>query len=240
MKKLNLKTGLVLAILLTFTNSCKEDFLSITPNGSLDAQVLANAKGVDALLIGTYSMLDGVASNGFGWEAASSNWLFGSIRGLEANKGSDAGDQTDMNPIQTFTETATNGFLNVKWRSVYDGIARANSVLTVLKTAESMGTVTTAEAESFRNQARTLRGYFHFEAWRMWARADGSGIPYVDENTQQSTITNKSDVRDQILSDLEAGTTLPENMIQIGRFNATVARVLYAKALMQMKKDYSC
>jgi len=239
MKKVNLKIGLVFAVLLAFTNSCKEEFLKVTPNGSLDAQVLATAKGVDALIISSYSMLDGIASNGFGWEAASSNWVYGSIRGLEANKGTDSGDQPDINPIQTYAEASTNPYLNVKWRSVYDGVARTNSALLVLATAEANGAVTSAEAESFRKQALALRGYYHFEAWRLWAKADGSGIPYVDENTDQKTLTNDSDVRDKILADLLAGTTLPDNMGQIGRFNGTVVKVLYAKALMQMKKDFA-
>jgi len=239
MKKVNLRIGVVFAILLVFTNSCKEDFLTITPNGTLDAQVLGTAKGVDALLISSYSMLDGIASNGFGWEAASSNWVYGSIRGLEANKGTDAGDQPDINPIQTYAEAATNPYLNVKWRSIYDGIARTNATLLVLATAEKNGAVTDAEAESFRKQALALRGYYHSEAWRLWAKADGSGIPYVDETTDQKTLTNDSDVRDKILADLLAGTTLPDNMTQIGRFNGTVVKVLYAKALMQMKKDYA-
>jgi hypothetical protein len=239
MKKINLKIGLVLAILIGFTNSCKEDFLNITPNGALDAQVLGTASGVDALLISAYSLLDGVASNGFGWEAASSNWVYGSIRGLEANKGTDAGDQPDINPIQSYAEAATNPYLNVKWRSVYDGIARTNSALVVLATAVANGTVTAAQADSFTKQARTLRGYYHFEAFRIWGKTDGSGIPYVDETTDQATLSNDSDVRDFILADLQAGTTLPDDMGQIGRFNGTVAKVLYAKALMQLKKDYT-
>lgn len=239
MKKINLKVGLVLAILVGFTNSCKEDFLNITPKGALDAQVLGTASGVDALLISAYSMLDGIASNGFGWEAASSNWVYGSIRGLEANKGTDSGDQPDINPIQTYSEAATNPYLNVKWRSVYDGVARANSALLVLATAVANGTVTAAQAESFEKQARALRGYYHFEGFRIFGKADGSGIPYVDENTDQATLTNDADVRDLILADLEAGTTLPDDMGQIGRFNGTVAKVLYAKALMQLKKDYA-
>lgn len=211
----------------------------MTPNGSLDAQVLATSSGVDALLISTYSMLDGVASNGFGWEAASSNWVYGSIRGLEANKGTDSGDQPDINPMQTYSEAATNPYLNIKWRSVYDGIARANSVLAVLATAEANGTVTPAEADSFRKQARVLRGYFHLEAYRMWAKSDGTGIPYVDETTDVKAVTNDVDVRDAILADLNEGRTLADNMGQVGRFNKTVSDVLFAKALMQMKKDYA-
>lgn len=213
--------------------------MNVTPNGSLDAQVLATAEGVDALLISAYSMVDGVASNGFGWEAASSNWVYGSIRGLEANKGTDAGDQPDINPIQTYAESATNPYLNIKWRSVYDGVSRCNSVLQVLETAVANGTVSAAQETSFRKQARVLRGLYHFEAWRMWAKADGTGIPYVDETTDPVLVTNDADVRDLILADLQEGTTLDENMGQIGRFNSTVSKVLYAKALMQMKKDYA-
>ena len=135
MKKINLKIGLVLALLIGFTNSCKDDFLDVTPNGSLDESVLATAAGVDALLISTYSMLDGVASNGFGWEAASSNWVYGDIRGMVGNKGTDAGDQPAINPLQGFSEDATNPYLNVKWRAVYESVSRCNSVITITKEA---------------------------------------------------------------------------------------------------------
>lgn len=234
MKKFNLKVGLLIGLLLAFTNSCNEDFLTVKPNGSLDATVLANYEGVDGLLIGAYSMLDGVSGNGFGWESASSNWVFGSIRGMEANKGTDAGDQPDINPLQTFSEAATNPYLNIKWRSVYDGIARANGALVNLALAEKAGTVTVAQADLLRNQGRALRGVYHLEAWRMW-----NMIPYLDETADPKAVTNTTDVTASIIADLDAGTNLPINMTQIGRFNATVAKVLKAKAMMQLKKDYA-
>ncbi len=234
MKKFNLKVGLTIGLLMAFTNSCKEDFLTVKPNGALSAAVLATYDGVDGLLIGAYSMIDGVSSVGFGWEAASSNWVFGSIRGMEANKGTDSGDQPDINPIQTFSEAATNPYLNVKWRSVYDGISRANAALVTLAIAEKAGTVTPAQADLLRNQAKALRGVYHLEAWRMW-----NMIPYLDENTDPKTVVNTADVTASIIADLDAGTNLPINMTQIGRFNSTVAKVFKAKALMQMKKDYA-
>lgn len=224
----------LLALLFALPFSCKDEYLDITPNGSLDANVLATKEGVNTLLIGAYSMIDGVSSTSFGWEAASSNWLFGSVRGLEANKGSDAGDQSDINTVQNFTETSTNSFIRVKWGSIYEGISRCNNVLKVLLLAEEKGTVSTEEADSFRRQARTLRGMYHLEAWRMWKK-----IPYVDENTDLSTITNQQDVRAQIIADLEAGLGLDYNMGQVGRFNRTVAKVLLAKALMQMNQDFA-
>ncbi len=239
MRKFNIRIGgFALGLLLVLSNSCSEDFLKVTPNGSLDAQVLASKDGVNSLLIGAYAMVDGVSGNGFGWEAASSNWVFGSIRGLEANKGTDAGDQPDINPIQGYAETSTNPYLAVKWGSVYDAIARVNQVLTVLAVAEANGAVTTDEATSFRNQARTLRGFYHFEAWRMWQK-----IPYVDENTDLEAATNadteQAAVITKIIDDLTAGTALPNNMGQVGRFNGTVAKVLLAKAQMQMNKDFA-
>jgi hypothetical protein len=107
-------------------------------------------------------------------------------------------------------------------------------MLKVLAIAVEKGTVTTDEADSFTRQARTLRGFYHLEGWRMWEK-----IPYVDENTDLTTVTNQEDVTDKILADLEAGISLPNNMEQVGRFNGTVARVLLAKALMQMKHDYA-
>src|SRR6056300_2080992 len=103
---------LILSLVLALPFSCTEDFLEVTPNGSLDQSILATGEGVNSLLIGCYALLDGTSDNIAGWEAASSNWVFGSIRGMVANKGSDAGDQPDINPLQTFTETATNPYLN--------------------------------------------------------------------------------------------------------------------------------
>jgi starch-binding outer membrane protein, SusD/RagB family len=234
MKKIKLVSVLTIVLGMGLTNSCKEEFFDITPNGALDESVLATPEGIDGLLIGAYAMVDGVASNGFGWEAASSNWVYGSIRGLEANKGTDAGDQPDINPIQTYSENAANPYLNVKWRSVYEGIGRANAAIRVANKAVAAGTITQEEADWYIKQAKALRGYYHFEGWRMWEE-----IPYIDESTDLRAVTNDPDVRPMIIADLQAGSTLPDNMGQIGRFNGTVAKVLLAKALMQMNKDYA-
>lgn len=207
---------------------CKEEFLQKPPKGSLDAITLATADGIDGLLIGAYSMLDGTAAMGFGWQAASSNWVFGAIRGMTGNKGTDSGDQPDINPIQTFSETATNPYLDVKWRSVYEAISRCNGIILTTQTALDLGNIDQAQADLFIQQARALRGWFHFEAWRMW-----SMVPYVDETTDQSTLTNTDNIIGNIIDDLTEGTKLPDNMGQIGRFNGTVARALLAKVYMQ-------
>jgi len=228
-----------LLMLLVFLASCSRDFLEVYPKNMLDNQVLATEKGIDALLIGAYSMLDGV-SDPFGWETASSNWVYGDIRGLIANKGTDAGDSgNDINFIQTFSETAYGPYsgtswLNLKWKEEYEAISRCNNVIEVTNLALKKGTISQEKVELFLKQARALRGWFHFEAWRLWQK-----IPYVDENTDQNTLTNKTDIRDKIIADLQEGISLPDNMGQIGRFNGTVAKILLAKAKMQMFHDYT-
>ena len=240
MKRIKILSVIVVIAGLMLTNSCTESFLEITPNGSLDKTVLATKDGVNGLLISAYSMVDGVASNGFGWESASSGWVFGSIRGMDANKGTDSGDQPDINPLQTFSETATNPYLNVKWRACYEGISRCNATIVTAMAAEEEGTISAEEAQSFIQQARVLRGLYHFEAWRLWVnRSTNTGIPYVDEEAIQAELTNTEDVREKIIADITEGTKLPNNMGQVGRFNKTVSQMLLAKALMQMKGDYS-
>jgi len=218
---------------LGIVGACKEDFLNITPSGALDASVLGNEKGIDGLLIGAYSLLDGVSWN-FGWSSAASNWVFGDIRGMIANKGTDSGDQPDINAIQSFSENASNPYLNDKWREVYEAISRCNNVVSFATKALADGKITSDKADWFIQQARALRGWYHFEAWRMWEK-----VPYIDEKTDPATATNTADIRANIIADLTEGTKLPLDMDQIGRWNKTVCQVVLAKAMMQMNHDYA-
>ena len=239
MKKNKLLAVIAVTTGLLLMNSCSEDFLEITPNGSLDQSVLATSNGVDALLIGAYSMIDGVDAS-FGWEAATSGWVFGSIRGLEANKGTFSGDQPDINPIQSYSESSTNPYLNAKWRSCFEGVSRCNSTIVTATKALDAGSISQEEHDSFVNQARALRGWYHFELFRMFGDlSTGMYLPYVDENTDQNELTNQVDIRPMIIADLEAGTHLALNMGGIGRFNKTVSQVFLAKAQMQLYGDYN-
>src|SRR5450759_5354225 len=226
----------ILAVLGTW-GSCKSDFLTIAPTGSLGATDMQTVPGLDGLLVGAYSMIDGVSSNtsASGWESTSSNWVYGSIRGMEANKGTDGGDQPDINPIQTFSETATNPYLNYKWREVYEAIYRCNTLITFANKSLAAGKITDDQNKLYLQQAKTLRGWYHFEAWRMWGK-----IPYIDETVvDPGSVVNASDNGPKIIADLQTGLSLPLDMGAIGKFNITVSEVLVAKALMQINHDYA-
>src|SRR5215510_10866246 len=82
--------------------ACKKSFLDKAPLGSSDQAALANKNGVDGLLIGAYSLLDGVGDpnanygSSSAWASSADDWVFGGITGTEAHKGSSVGDQPEM------------------------------------------------------------------------------------------------------------------------------------------------
>jgi hypothetical protein len=201
------RTVLLFLLSLLLIRGCSEEFLEITPNGELSQAVLASTEGIDALLIGAYSMLDGVSENSTGWYGTTSGWIFGSIRGLEANKGTDSGDSSPINPIHTYNETSTNPVLDEKWRSCFHAIYRCNCVLNTALSALEAGSISEGEYHHYTRQARALRGFFHLEAWRMWAdRESNLYVPFMDEFTGLEELTNTVDIRERIVEDLEEGT----------------------------------
>src|ERR1051325_10630433 len=85
--------------------ACSKSFLEIQPTGFLQPETIATKAGVEGLLVGAYSLLDGVGGAGTDlgpWVSAASNWVYGSVGGGDAHKGSDPGDQNLITPIETW------------------------------------------------------------------------------------------------------------------------------------------
>jgi starch-binding outer membrane protein, SusD/RagB family len=217
--------------------SCSKNVLDLRPLGQLDATAVTNKQGVTALLIGAYSLLDGVGSpNSLNpWESAGSNWLFGSVTGSEAHKGSQSNDQTDQQSIERFTTTADNEYLLSRWGTLYDGAQRCNDVL---RTMRKVSGLTDADTVEFRAEALFLRAHYHFEAKKMW-----NNIPFVDESITYEAgnykLTNEADTWPFIEADLKyAVDSLPKSQTLIGRVNHYSAEALLAKVyLFQHKYD---
>jgi len=87
-------------------SSCGEDFLYKAPQGSIDQDALTNQTGIDLLTTTAYANL---TENG--WGASPSNWTFGSMYGGDANKGSDANDQSVLNEMETYSTLPTNRYI---------------------------------------------------------------------------------------------------------------------------------
>ncbi len=230
MKKITSKILISTALGVMLSLSCGKKFLERTPKGTLDANTLANKKGVEALLIGSYAVLDGFINGGGiflgGWQSSGTNWVYGSVAAGEAHKGSDAGDQPEINSIETYTPTATNGYFDAKWRICYEGITRANSTLRIMADATD---ISATDKTRIEGEARFLRGHYHFEAKKMWNK-----IPFIDE-TMTTDFNQPNDVDNwpKIEADLKfAYDNLPVTMNAKGRANKYAAGAMYAKALM--------
>ncbi len=211
---------------LTFMSlgSCGEDFLYKAPQGSIDENALTNANGVDLLVTNAYANL---TEND--WGASVFNWTFGGMYGGDANKGSDANDQSVLNTMELYTTLASNGYIDQKWRWVYKGVKRANKAIQVMANVTDMPE---AVRKSRTGELKFLRALFYFEGIKVF----GPFIPWVDEAITENNplIHNDKDIYSNVLADLDdAITNLPNTQDTPGRVNVWAAKALKAKILMQ-------
>ncbi len=232
MKKLSI---IIVILLLTMSYSCSEEFLEKSPWGSTSENVFYDAKGIDALLTGTYGMIKGSALWTVSWGASIQNWTYGSAASDDAYKGSEKTDQVPVNEIERWEVTTTNNYPAEKWRlNIGMGVDRANKTLNIIKATEDAGTITAAEATRFRSEIRFLRGLFNFEAWLVF----GDYIPILTEDTEDATLVTNDNadgaVLNFIISDLQyAWENLPASQAEPGRPTKYAAMALAARAYMQ-------
>src|SRR5215216_717200 len=132
MKKIKIICGV---IFLSILSACSDSFLEVTPKAALSNTALQNAKGVNALLVGAYALLDGWATPEGAYrsyQVGADNWVYGSVASDDAYKGTIAGDQPPISLIEQLNIASDNIYFRGKWRGMYDGIARCNDVLQML------------------------------------------------------------------------------------------------------------
>lgn len=233
MKMMKIKNvAVALAATFAITVSCEDEFLNVGATGSLGESQLTTASGIDGALIGAYSALNGVFGNRF---EGPSNWVTGSIAGGEANKGTDPGDYSTINPIQRYETDATAGDLNSLWNARYEGISRANKVLQLVAMSES---ISAADAARVSGEARLLRGHFYFDLKKHF-----NNVPHIDETIEAAeipSVPNSPGVTwEDIIADFEyAFNNLPEVQAQAGRVNKWAAAAYIGKAKLY-SKDYA-
>src|SRR5690606_12205156 len=119
MKRIYFKLTLVILVLAVVTVSCKEEFLETIPQGQFSTAGLANAQGVEGLLLGAYAMVDGYGLDGqSSWNGTIENWVYGGVVSDDAYKGTDAGDQPEQSFLETYDFQPTNLHIRNKWRAV--------------------------------------------------------------------------------------------------------------------------
>ncbi len=232
MKKVNFKilVPVFLAMIVTIV-ACSKGFLDKAPLATLNPAVMASEAGVQGLLIGAYSLVDGEGTAGDGFASGASNWLFGGVGSDDAYKGSDPTDVADGVGIENWSITPTNGALSQKWNLCYSGVQRCNDVLRTLAIATG---IPATEVTTITGEAKFLRSYYNIELKKIF-----KNVIFADEIVVvgKKDVSNATDIWSKIEADLtEAIAKLPESQPQVGRANIWAAKALLAKAYMFQQK----
>ncbi len=226
-----MKTIRILTLLTVFLFggllSCSEDFLDQQPIGSFGASILSDAEGIEQLLIGAYTPLNGA---GFPPTSAPGGWILANMRGGEVYKGSTAGDLQQITECSQFNVTTGNNILGC-WGFWYDAVYRCNQVLQILPDVEGISATRATQIEA---EAKFLRAHYYFLLKRNFGN-----IPFIDEthytefrvpNTDESG--NYVDAWPEIAADMDfARQNLPTTQPAdgLGRPNKWAADAYYAK-----------
>ena len=234
MKKINY---IILGMMLFSAVGCKKDFLEKRPQGQLSQEQLTNQEGVEATLTGAYGLLNGNLSGTWGnYASGPSQWLLGEVTSDNAHKGSDAGDQPNMNALERHTPTSTNDNLSVLWTRCFEGIQRCNSTLRLLAALQASDgkKFSDARAAEIQGEARFLRGHFYFFLARAF-----KNVPIILENTTDLAVDNTADVYPTIVEDFTfavANLPVSKPREQVGRVDKIAAQAYLGKVLLYQKK----
>ena len=222
MKKIIFYYACMLAILL----ACSDDFTQKPAIGAIPDEAINGAQGVDLLLVGAYSALDGIRNNqgAADWTVSGDNWWFDVISD-DAHKGSEDGDQPDLFSIEVYNWSTANPYFFGKWNGLFAGVNRANSVIELISRLEG-GDFSAQLAE-----ARFLRGHFNMELVKIFGN-----VPYISEENYANVEFNQPNpgaIWDEIEADFQfAIDNLPASQTDPGRPDAFTARAFKGKAHM--------
>ena len=174
----------LLAVSVLIFYGCSKTYLDAQPYGQYQPEQIKNKKGLVALLVGVYGVLDGQGVAGDSWETSAVNWATAGVAADDAYKGTDANDQPQMTEVETYNSQPSNRYFYNKWLALYEGVARANDVIRLANDPD-VTDITDEEKTGFIAESRFLRGHYHFDAKRMWNK-----VPYISDTT---TVYNNSE-----------------------------------------------
>ena len=222
---------------IALASGCRDEFLEPEIPGALTSATLETPAGIEGLLIGAYAPLAGITSGEGNATAArlgtSYNYVSGSMRGGDANKGTEAGDFVAMEQVINYTLDPTNGLSADKWRVAYEGVTRANNAIRIAQ-ASTDERVTEDFRQNMIAQATFLRAHYLFELHRHFGN-----IVYADETVDPTALVElpNTNALGDIAADFEkAVANLPETQDAIGMVNKTAAKAYLGKVYLYQER----
>jgi len=235
------------AMAVLFTMTACDSFMEISPVGAVDESTLLTQEGIDMTITGMYATLHQTDY----FAATLTNYAYGDVMGGSANKGSTFTDQSDFTNLETYAITTDNSYLQSKWKSVYNGVFRANTVLSMAEKMKDELSAVPGESKDYYTetvaQARFFRGFWHFEGIKLF----GAAIPYVSSEAYASSVDPKVSnvdesgnyiyIWDRVIEDLQyAYENLPNTWpTDKGRVNKWAAAAFLAKVKIYQSSPYN-
>ncbi|MFD1144639.1 RagB/SusD family nutrient uptake outer membrane protein [Larkinella insperata] len=220
---------LILTGLIVFFSACKNEFLEEEPIGSINENTLASRAGINGVLVGAYSLLDGVGATGGGiW---SSPTVMASVASDDAHVGTEPNGL--LASYEAYTHDPTTSATNERWQFLYAAVQRANDVLRLLPKVAGLSA---DEVTQLQAEARFLRAVYHLDAAKLWRN-----VPFVDETVTYDAgnynVSNTEPIWPKIEADLQfAADNLTPTKADVGRANQWAARAFLAKVYLFQHK----
>ena len=222
------KITIIASLLIVFVYMrCGDSFTEVAPaEGVLCEENLKDANGnftreaIELSVINAYANLYG-NNVGDPWLGTADNWWFDVLTD-DAHKGSDIGDQPNLEQLRNYIYNTANPYFLTKWETLIGGVVTSNNVIADAKGVEGV--------EDLVAEARFLRGHFNFELQRTWDK-----VPFISEDDTTANIANTGDIWEEIETDFQFAIDNLPNAASI-RANRLSAQAYLGKVLLQQRK----
>ncbi len=210
--------SLVGALALTFSlTSCENMLLNPVPKSVLTStNAFSNARDIELGVFGVYSALQARIPTDYVLMEVPSDNMYGEYFATAPG----------MDAINTLDVTSQNQKINSFWKATYNGIFRANLILSKIDVPSDYAA---GKKDMLIGENKFLRAYFYFDLVRIFG-----GVPKVTEIlgiTEASNLgrSTEQEIYDFIVEDLtDAISKLPKTAVQ-GRATQGAAIALLAK-----------
>ncbi len=238
MKTADIKYIAIFSLVITFSPSCKQEFLEAEPKATqVETNYYRNPSEAYNGLVAAYDPLGWEGAGGGGYstfpclEAASDDCLGG---------GASGSDVPFLNTMDSYTIDAATGPQLDYWKKNFTGVSRVNSILSKLETG--IPGLTDAVKKRYIAEAKFLRGYFYFDLVRLFGHVPLFTTPLSKDEIYNTVQAAPAEVYAQIEKDLVDATNetnLPDMVpaaTEGGRITKGAAHALLGKVYLYEKK----
>ena len=218
-------TAKIIFILFSLVAASCADFLEEPLQGTYSSASFYKSEAHALLaMAGVYNAISFVSTE-------NNLWVFGDVASDDATKGGLAGDQSDIQFIDEFTYSRNNVSIEKIWKRYYEGISRANYLLTYVPPIP----MDTKLKNRILAEAKFVRAYLYFNLVNIFGEVPIKLSPPINADEINKPKSPVLSVYSQILSDLhEATPYLPRTYSgsDVGRATKGAAWGLLAKAYL--------